>query len=139
MSQECVFCRIVRGELPAAKVFEDDDALVFMDINPVVKGHALVIPKAHHDPITATPPEVLCKLITVVQRIARAQVAAFSADGINVSQANGRTAGQIVPHIHFHVIPRFASHDAHRNWTPNTYDSPEEMKGYADRLRQALA
>jgi histidine triad (HIT) family protein len=138
MSQDCVFCKIARGELPAAKVFEDNEVLAFMDINPVMKGHTLVIPKAHHDPITKTPPKMLRKLITLVQRIARAQVTALEADGINVSQANGVTAGQIVPHIHFHVIPRFASNEPHRNWTPMTYASPQEMNDYADRIKQAL-
>lgn len=138
MSQDCVFCKIVRGELPSARVFEDQDALVFMDINPVVKGHALVIPKAHHDPLTHIPTDLLQKLIAVVQRVARAQVAGLQADGINVSQANGLTAGQIVPHLHFHVIPRFATDSKHRNWTPNTYDSPQEIQAYAQRIQSAF-
>jgi histidine triad (HIT) family protein len=139
MSQDCVFCKIARGEIPAAKVFEDNEVLAFMDINPVAKGHTLVIPKAHHDPITNTPPKILRKMITIVQRIARAQVEALSADGINISQANGVAAGQIVPHLHFHIIPRVASNEPHRNWAPITYDSPEEMADYADRIKQALA
>jgi histidine triad (HIT) family protein len=138
MSQDCIFCKIARGELPAAKVFEDNEVLAFMDINPVMKGHTLVIPKAHHDPITQTPPKVLRKLITIVQRIARAQVTALQADGINVSQANGVCAGQIVPHIHFHVIPRYTSAEPHRNWVPTKYDTPREMEEYADRIKQAL-
>ncbi|MEI6147604.1 MAG: HIT family protein [bacterium] len=138
MSQDCIFCKIARGELPAAKVFEDNEVLAFMDINPVMKGHTLVIPKAHHDPITQTPPKVLRKLITIVQRIARAQVTALQADGINVSQANGVCAGQIVPHIHFHVIPRYTSSEPHRNWVPIKYDTPQEMEEYADRIKQAL-
>jgi histidine triad (HIT) family protein len=138
MSQDCVFCKIIKGELPCAKVFEDNEVLVFMDINPVAKGHALVVPKAHHDPITHTPPKILRKLITIVQRIARAQMAGLQADGINVSQANGVTAGQIVPHLHFHVIPRFATNAPHRNWTPLAYESPEEIQDYANRIKEAL-
>ena len=139
MNPDCVFCKIVHGQVPAAKVYEDQEVLAFMDIGPVAKGHTLVIPKTHHDPITDTPVEVLCQLITVVQRIARAQLKALQADGINVTQANGKPAGQVVPHIHFHVIPRFAS-DGHRgNWIPNQYDSPAEMQAFADRIRKALA
>jgi len=139
MHSDCVFCRIVAGDLPAAKVYEDADTLAFMDIGPVVKGHTLVIPKAHHDPLTNTPPAVLHKLIEVVQRIARAQIAGLGADGVNVTQANGKAAGQIVPHLHFHVIPRFAADGHHWNWTPRQYDSPDEMTGLAQRLAAALA
>lgn len=138
MSQDCIFCRIVRGEVPSTKVYEDDDVLAFMDIGPVVKGHTLVIPKAHHNPITETPIPVLQKLIAVVQRVARAQIEGLQADGVNVSQANGRTAGQVVPHIHFHVIPRFAADGHHWNWTPRQYDSNGEMGQFADHIRKAL-
>ncbi len=138
MSTHCVFCSIVKGEIPATKVFEDEDILAFMDIGPVVKGHTLVIPKAHHNPITETPVTVLHKLIAIVQRIARAQLSGLKADGINVSQANGQTAGQVVPHIHFHVIPRFATDGHHWNWTPRKYETSDEMQEYANRIRVAL-
>lgn len=138
MSEDCIFCKIAAGELPAAKVYEDDDILAFMDIGPVVKGHTLVIPKQHHDPITETPPEVLQKLIAVVRRVARAQSAGLETDGINISQANGEVAGQAVPHIHFHVIPRFKSDGFVRNWTPGKYEDNDEMDRYAERIRGAL-
>ena len=138
MSQDCVFCKIIRGDVPATKVYEDADVLAFLDISPVVKGHTLVIPKSHHNPITDTPTAVLQQLIAVVQRVARAQVAGLQACGINVSQANGESAGQVVPHIHFHVIPRFAADGPHHNWTPRTYADAREMREYADRIKQAL-
>ena len=138
MSQDCVFCKIVRGEVPAAKVYEDQAVLAFLDISPVAKGHTLVIPRSHHNPITDTPTDVLQQLIAVVQRVARAQVAGLHACGINVSQANGESAGQIVPHLHFHVIPRFNDNGPHHNWTPRQYDDAREMRDYADRIKQAL-
>lgn len=135
---DCVFCKIVAGELPSTKLYEDSEILAFMDIGPVVKGHALVIPKKHYDPITGTPPEVLQKIIVVVQKIARAQYEGLKADGVNVTQANGELAGQIVPHIHFHVIPRFRN-DAHSwNWKAGKYDSQEEIQDKADRIRSGL-
>lgn len=136
---DCVFCKIIAGQLPCSKVYEDDKALAFMDIGPVVKGHTLVVPKSHHDPITGTPVEVLQHLIAVVQKIARAQFDAFRAQGVNVTQANGRVAGQIVPHIHFHVIPRFEGGRSFQNWIPGKYDNPEEMEGYASQLRGSVA
>lgn len=138
MSQDCIFCKIIAGELPATKIYEDEDTLAFMDIGPVVKGHALVIPKEHYDPITGTPPEVLQKLITIVQKVAKAQYKGLNADGVNVSQANGAIAGQEVPHIHFHVIPRFKDDDHSWNWQAGSYDSVEEMQSKADGILEGL-
>lgn len=138
MDSDCIFCRIVKGEVPCTKVYEDDSVVAFMDIGPVVKGHTLVVPKQHHDPITGTPPAVLHRLIEIVQKITLAQYRGLKADGVNVSQANGKAAGQIVPHIHFHVIPRFLADGHHWNWSAKQYDSPGEMQSYADRIRAAL-
>jgi histidine triad (HIT) family protein len=138
MSTNCIFCRIVAGELPAVKVYEDADTLAFMDIAPIIKGHTLVIPKQHFDPLTATPEPVLAKLLAVVKKIAQAQMNGLRADGVNVMQMNGAAAGQVVPHIHFHVIPRFAT-DGHRwNWAAKKYDDPDEMKKLAATLQAAL-
>lgn len=138
MTQDCIFCKIIKGEIPCTKILEDDDVLAFMDIGPVVKGHTLVIPKSHHNPMMETPAEVLQKLIVAVQRIARAQMKGLQADGISVSQANGKAAGQVVSHIHFHVIPRFTTDGFHGNWVPRKYDNPAEMQSFADRIRAAL-
>src|ERR1035437_3369921 len=78
MAEKCIFCKIVAGEIPCVRVYQDADVLAFMDIGPVVKGHTLVIPKAHYDPITGTPVEVLQRLIAVVQRVAQAQYAGLN-------------------------------------------------------------
>jgi len=138
MSADCIFCRIVAGTVPAVKVYEDDDTLAFMDIGPIVKGHTLVVPRAHYDPLTATPASVLAKLMAVVQQIARAQLAGLRADGVNVMQANGAAAGQVVPHLHFHVIPRFRTDGHHWNWAAKKYDRPEEMQQLAAAIRAEL-
>ena len=138
MSDDCIFCKIVAGELPCTKIYEDEETLAFLDIGPIIKGHTLVIPKAHHDPITATPPGVLEKLIVVVQTIACAQMTGLRADGVNVTQANGRSAGQVVPHLHFHVIPRYET-DGHRwNWHTVQYTGADEMTALASDIRAAL-
>jgi histidine triad (HIT) family protein len=109
-----------------------------MDINPVTKGHTLVIPKQHSDPITQTPPEILQKVIVSVQKITKAIYKGLNADGINVTQANGRIAGQIIPHIHFHCIPRYEKDAQPKNWVPIKYDNDEEMQAFADKIRQAM-
>ncbi|NLE66087.1 MAG: HIT family protein [Lentisphaerae bacterium] len=138
MDQECVFCRIVKGDLPSCKIYEDDDVLAFMDIGPVVKGHSLVIPKAHHNAVTDVPPELLCKVVAVAQKVVRAQMAALDADGVNIHQANGRAAGQVVPHLHFHVIPRFLSDEHSWNWKTRKYSDIPEMQALADRIKSRI-
>ena len=109
-----------------------------MDIHPVTKGHVLVAPRAHHDQITKTPLPLLQKLISVVQRVAHAQVTGLKADGINVTQANGAIAGQVIGHIHFHVIPRWAADTHSWNNPQEKYDSDTEANEYADAMRKAL-
>ena len=138
MSGDCIFCKIVAGDIPSARVFENESCLAFMDIGPIVKGHVLVIPKAHHDPLTATPDAVLGELIAMVRQVAGALTRGLGAQGINVTQANGACAGQVVPHIHFHVIPRFAEDGHTWNWNAKTYRSPEEMNSFADKVRSSL-
>lgn len=138
MGSDCIFCRIVAGELPAHKVYEDDRVLAFLDIGPIVKGHTLVIPKEHYERITDTPDPVVAEVMRVVRRVAVALTAGLGADGLNVTQANGKEAGQVVPHIHFHVIPRFAG-DGHRwNWSPKKYDSDDEMRSLRERIAGGL-
>lgn len=134
-----IFQKIIRREIPATVVYEDDDTLAFMDIGPVIKGHTLVIPKACYDPITETPDEVLAKLISVAKRIAAAQVAGLGADGVNIIQNNGVAAGQEVPHLHFHIIPRFENDGHHWNWAAKKYESAAEMEAVAEKIRGGLS
>lgn len=138
MSTDCIFCRIVAGEVPCTKVHETDRILAFMDIGPIVKGHTLVIPKEHFENITETPAELLGDMAAEIKRVAAAQLSGLSADGINVTQANGAVAGQVVPHIHFHVIPRFEDDGHQWNWNPRSYRDNDEMAGYAERIARAL-
>ncbi len=136
--KDCVFCRIVAGEIPSVKIFEDDEVLAFMDIGPIVKGHALVIPKAHYELITDAPPVVLHRVIETVQRVVAAQREGLKADGVNLHQCNGAASGQVVPHVHFHVIPRFRDDGHHWNWRAGRYTDPAEMSEFAERIRAAL-
>jgi histidine triad (HIT) family protein len=135
---DCIFCKIVAGEIPAIKVYENEHVLAFMDIGPIVKGHALVIPKAHHNPLADTPDEVLAPVMSAVRLVAKAMQEGLGADGINIHQANGEAAGQVVPHLHFHVIPRFKHDGHHWNWTPHPYADLSEAAALADRIQAAL-
>ena len=137
-SSGCVFCKIVEGTIPSARVYEDENHLAFLDIGPINEGHTLVIPKKHVDPITAMDPEALADLVRVVQRVARGVAAAARADGFNLHQSNGACAGQVVPHVHFHVIPRF-DRDGHSfHWRQGRYESPEAMEARANDIRSAI-
>ena len=128
MSADCLFCKIVAGEIPSARVYEDADVLAFVDIGPIVKGHTLVIPRQHWESLADAPADVLARVMAAAREIARAQMNALGADGVNLFQANGAAAGQVVPHLHVHVVPRFKTDGHHWNWTARKYDSPDEMK-----------
>jgi len=138
MNTSCIFCKIVNGDLPASKVLETPDVIAFMDINPVTRGHVLVIPRAHHDPITDVPDDLLAKVIAAAKRIAAAQFRGLKADGVNITQANGEIAGQIINHVHFHVIPRYGMDEQPKNWVPGKYASPAEMETFSVRIKEAL-
>ena len=103
---ECLFCKIIAGEIPSYKVYEDADTLAFLDINPNNYGHTLVIPKDHFENIYTTPDETLCKTMIVVRKLATAVRNGMDADGINVTINNESAAGQVVDHLHIHIIPR---------------------------------
>ena len=113
---DCIFCRIIRGEIPSFKVWEDDRTLAFMDINPVATGHALIIPKFHTPNIYEAPEEWLGPTLGSVSRVARAVRDEVAPDGINILQANDKGAAQSVFHIHFHVIPRILGDGLTMNW-----------------------
>lgn len=139
MNDDCVFCRIIEGRIPSTEVLRTDDVLAFLDIGPIVKGHVLVIPREHFECLPDLPADVLHRVMEVVQRVSAALFKEFKADGVNVFQANGAAAGQVVPHVHFHVIPRFNDDGHHWNWKSKTYDNPAEATALGERLRAALS
>ena len=105
--QDCIFCKIVQGEIPSYKVYENDKVLAFLDIRPVNYGHTLVIPKTHHKNLIDTPDDLLCEIITVVKKLAPAVKGAVGLKAHNLVVNSGEEAGQVVFHTHFHIIPRF--------------------------------
>ncbi|NOX71912.1 MAG: HIT family protein [Candidatus Micrarchaeota archaeon] len=109
LDENCLFCKIIKKEIPAEIVYEDSMTLVFLDINPRNPGHLLVIPKNHYGDMFDIPDGELRELIVTVKKMARAAKEGMKADGISVSQSNGQAAGQVISHMHFHVIPRFLS------------------------------
>ena len=130
----CIFCRIIAGEIPAAVVLDTDSVLAFLDIAPVASGHLLVVPKAHHATMAQTPPEVLAALGAELPRLARAVQEATRASGLNIVQNNGRSAGQEVDHLHFHLIPRDPGDQFRVYWPRSKYDGDA-----AEQIRTKIA
>lgn len=137
MADDCIFCKIVKGDIPSCKLYEDDKVISFLDIGPANKGHALVISKMHHELLTDTPSELLQKMIIVVQKVAAAVVKATNADGFNVLNNNKKAAGQLVPHVHFHIVPRFADDGLKLVW-PNKEYEEKEIEEYMDKIKSVL-
>ncbi len=106
-ANDCVFCKIISGELPSHKVYEDEHTLAFLDNKPVNHGHCLVIPKDHFENIYTTPDETWARTLLTVRKVAVAIKNACEADGINISMNNEAAAGQVIWHSHIHIIPRF--------------------------------
>jgi histidine triad (HIT) family protein len=134
-----IFAKILRGEMPAARVFEDDHVLAFMDVFPQSKGHTLVIPKRSvARNLLDEEPEVLSTLILGVQRVTRAVRAALNPDGIVVTQFNGSTAGQTIFHLHFHIIPRWEGVPLGRHAGGGMADM-EELKVLAHQIAAKIS
>ena len=131
-----VFARILRGEIPAHKVFEDEHTLAFMDVMPQADGHALVIPKAEAENLFELSPDALTATILTTQRVARAVQKAFAAPGILIAQLNGPAAGQSVFHLHFHVLPRHEGLDL--RFHARDMADPALLAAHAARVRTAL-
>jgi histidine triad (HIT) family protein len=130
-----VFAKILRGEMPAHKVFEDDVAFAFMDIMPRADGHTLVIPKAPCRNLLDITPEDLCALMPRVQRVARGVKRAMQAEGLTLQQFNEQAGGQIVFHLHFHILPRWNGVALR---PPGNMQKPEVLAAQAEKIRAAL-
>jgi histidine triad (HIT) family protein len=133
----CIFCKIVKGEIPSIKLHEDDRTYAFMDINPGTRGHSLVIPKAHAADIHDIGEEDLAAVIKTVQKVAKAAKQALGCTGVNLVQSSGATAFQSVFHLHFHVIPRTEGDSVRLPWTPKPGDK-SEIAETAKKITQAL-
>jgi len=133
---DCVFCKIVKGEIGCAKVFEDNDVLAFLDVNPVSKGHCLVIPKIHFENIFNVEESILQKVIVAAKNISEKIKVSLQADGINLIQANGKVAGQEIMHFHLHIIPRHEGDGLklHGDHPKIPKPSFEELKSLAKEL-----
>ena len=133
-----IFSKIVSGEIPSIKVYEDEHTLAFMDISPATRGHTLVICKEEFADLWSIPEETLADVTRAVRRVALGLRSALTPDGLNVIQNNGAASGQTVFHYHVHLIPRWEADNAVRLWKPQQTDQ-DELRGLAERIREAIS
>ena len=134
---DCVFCRIRDDQIPSTRVYEDERTIAFMDINPLNEGHTLVIPRVHAATIFDADETDLRAAIATARRVAKAIREAFRPDGLNVLQANGAAAFQSVPHVHFHLIPRFSGDGKGFDW-PVVAGDRGRIQAAAEKIRESL-
>lgn len=118
MEENCIFCKIARGDIPSATLYEDEEFRVILDLGPASKGHALILPKKHAANLFELPDETAAKALVVAKRIAGQLKGGLHADGLNLVQNNGAAAGQTVEHFHIHLIPRYQDDTVNVKWQP---------------------
>lgn len=134
---ECVFCAIAAGKIPCTKVYENDQVLAFMDIGPISDGHTLVIPKPHYERLHDCPPELLAEVAKAAGLLADAVKTAVGAEGYNVLCNTGSAAGQVVGHVHFHIIPRKSGDGVFNRWPAYKYPDGKAQQ-IAEIIKQNL-
>jgi histidine triad (HIT) family protein len=134
MGEDCVFCKIVKGELPCYKLYESELALAFLDINPITKGHALVVPKRHVERLSQLSDDEVREIFTAAGKLAEASLEALDAKGINFWVNQGSIAGQVVSHFHAHVVPRYAEDDLKIEVSAEKL-SDSEMRSIAEKIK----
>jgi histidine triad (HIT) family protein len=134
MQNNCIFCKIIAGEIPSAAIYEDEDFKVIMDIFPAAKGHVIILPKKHCADLYELDEDVAAKALAVAKKMAKAMKAELNCDGINLLQNNGEAAGQTIFHFHIHLIPRYNGDSVKMTWTQGKYE-----EGEAASLAKAIA
>jgi histidine triad (HIT) family protein len=135
--EDCIFCKIIRGEIPSAKILETDIVLAFLDINPVSKGHTLVIPKTHYGTFQEMPVDTLAALGEALQKIGDGVKSQLNSAGFNIVLNNERAAGQLIDHSHFHLIPRNLG-DGVMDWPPVRPYAEGEMEAVRAAIESAV-
>ena len=121
--EDCIFCKIVAGEIPASVLFQSESGLAFLDVNPLSDGHLLYVPRDHYERHSEIPPALAGKMAEAIPRLGRALLAATKADGYNLLLNEGAAAGQVVPHVHYHLIPRKPGDGLGYRWNAGAYES----------------
>ncbi len=136
-ADDCLFCRMATGKIPVSKIYEDDVVLAFLDIGPISDGHTLVIPKQHFEKLHECPAELLSTVAVRLGKIAQAVASALNYDGYNILCNNGRVAGQVIEHLHFHIIGRTSGDGLFNKWPSYRYQAGK-IDDIEARIRKKL-
>ena len=132
----CIFCDVIDGKLPSHMIYDDDDCLAILDRYPIDKGHSLIITRQHHEKITDMSTDDVSRLFSKIPKIINAIIKATGADAFSIAQNNGKSAKQIIPHVHIHLIPRY--NETGTLWTKRKIMSDDELKQLAEKIKNCF-
>lgn len=138
IANRCIFCKIVQKIIPNAIVYENNNFLVFMDKYPINYGHSLLVPKQHYNTILDMPTELVGEMYALVPKLAKAIITVIDSDGFNINQNNGKSANQIVPHVHVHIVPRYSKEKIKGQWPSRQIAKIEELRQLASKISENL-
>lgn len=133
--ENCIFCKIIAGEIPSTAVYEDEDFRAILDVNPAARGHVIILPKKHAANIFELDEAEAAKVFPIAKKIAAALMKTYHCDGVNILQNNGEAAGQTVFHLHVHVVPRYYGDGVNIMWKPG--ETPD-LQAVADEIKKNL-
>jgi histidine triad (HIT) family protein len=134
--EECLFCKIIKGDVPSHKVYEDDKFIAFLDINPVTPGHVLVVPKEHYNNILDADDDIMCEIGKILKKVSQAVCRGVGTDDFNLMQNNGEGGGQVINHLHWHIVPRYPD-DGLKLWPGYPYPEGEDVI-VAEKIKAAF-
>ena len=134
----CIFCRIIRKDIPNAIIYENDKFLAFMDKYPINHGHTLIVPKEHYGNILEMPAEIVGEMYSLIPKLAKAITSVIESDGFNINQNNGKSANQIVPHVHVHIVPRYSAEKVKGQWPTRKIAKMQELQDLARKITESL-
>jgi histidine triad (HIT) family protein len=135
---KCIFCKIINKDIPNAIIYEDDMFLAFLDKYPINYGHSLLVPKDHFSTILEMPTSLVGEMYSMVPQLSKAIITTIDGNGFNVSQNNGRSANQIIPHVHVHIVPRFSIEKIKGQWPMRKIANIEELKNLAEKIAKNI-
>jgi histidine triad (HIT) family protein len=137
--RNCIFCKIIQKDIPNAIIYENEKFLAFMDRYPINQGHTLIIPKHHYNTILDMPQAIVGEMYSLVPKLAKAITAVINNDGFNINQNNGKSANQIVPHVHVHIVPRYSAEKVKGQWPTRKIAKMQELHDLAQKITRSIA
>ena len=139
VTKNCIFCKIIQKNLPNAIIYENEKFLAFMDRYPINQGHTLIVPKQHYNTILEMPLAIVGEMYSLVPKLAKAITSVINSDGFNINQNNGKSANQIVPHVHVHIVPRYSAEKVKGQWPTRKIAKMQDLQGLARKIANSIS